>query len=483
MKASGHQKVQVSLLEMLGIPREQISDIRDTINGRRAEGDVVELRTLLSAAQSVQERYESAPDSASRLVPLPVDRLDRLVRKVPGETLKIPFVDDFPVPQISADGARIHEDGLAKAVPAEVFGDRIPAVTSYLTKVDKDLADRLAVGEATVGELSARLGTEEAWGRFGAGLEKLMGALAKHGGPAHEARDLNVDLSSRFTHLDGAATPGEIGCFQQRGLQWFTAKRDKTAGQFTVHGFERDALVVTVPKGATVLLLNSQGNHTGARLRPTSKTIEGETHSAVTVERGMVQRPDEYYHTDPNFGVRVIDKSGEVLYERNFAFDKQESATSKRIFSGQLASNPTENGEHAELWDHYVPDRSNATPVGERPRFELQGEVGDRIRLEKDGKTYDLHRLSQFLEPPRSIDQRFKAEGGPVVLRYANTNAKTLDDPGYSPTASGKLRQGSRNFTFDRKLAQTQQAHWGARGLRVFADGMHKVKGLFDPLQ
>lgn len=486
MRASPSQKLQLSTLSNLGVPKGQLDQIRDrlhktddfAVNGQ----DQVALGAVEQAAKSVEAHLAK---TGQRYVPLPAAALHRILAKVPGDTLKIALDKPFATAQVSAAEPVSHASTLDAPVSAKAFGAAAESVQDYLQKLDQDLAAALEAGTSTVGQLGTALGTPEARSRLGNKLEGALQALGKVGGPAHTSQDVAVNLDSKFNHLDGDTKTGSIGIYQKQMIEWMNVKRDKEPGQFTMHAFENDKLVVTIPPGATVIMLDGAGNQQGARVRPERTEIGDETHSAVTISRTMIQHPNrKMFAQDPQFGVRVIDKGGEVLYERNMAFDAKGSNTSKRIFSGQLQARPSPDADLAEAWDHYTPDgRSNPAGVGERPIFTVDGKSGDRVRIERDGKTFDLAKWSQLLSPPRGNRQTFKTSKGFVHLNPPNSSDVELDGGSYSPTAGAKLRDShGHGVTFDRSLFNTQQAHWGSQGLRIFDGSMRTVTGGFDPL-
>lgn len=486
MNVSTSQKLQLDLLRTLGVPNDQVGEIRDqlhktdqlAVNGNNQ----VALGTLERAARAVEAHLAKA---GQRFVPLPTETLRALLAPVSGDTLQIELGAPFPEPQTRLGEAVEHPAQLDVAVQAKALGQDAEAVARLLGKVAPNVAADLEAGRAKLADLAKALGTEEGRAALGPKLDVVMSALGKLGGPGHTSQDVQVDLSSKYSHLDGSSEAGQIGVFQKRSLQYLTVKRDKTKGQFSLHGFERDKVVVTVPPGATVIMLDGAGNQTGARMRPKPQTIDGAKHSGVEISRSLVQHPDrQMYETNPRFGVRVIDKSGAVLYERKMTFDRREAHTSKRILTGSFEAQPSPDAALAELWDNYQPDgRNNPAPVGERPRFTVDGQSGDRLRLMRDGKNMDVARLVQLLAPPKSATQAFKVDKRFVQLESRNTSEKELDAPDYDPTVSGRLRgSDSRGITFDRSLSQTRQAHWGSRGLRIFEIGMRKVLGTFDPV-
>lgn len=477
MRASSSQRVQFDLLRLLGVREDDVQALRTALP--ESEQLVASIRgeAGIGALERVAGHLERTT-GVPRPV-LPVDKLRQLLAVPKGERLDMPDPVDFPVPAVTQGADRVHSGRLDASVSGSDFGKDQEAVTRFLQQTDPALAERLEAGSATVGELARALSDPKAMGRLGYAHETALASLGRKGGPEHTARDVEVDLGSKYTRLDGQ---GGVELFQKRSLDWLTAKRDRQPGQFTVHGFERDALVVTVPKGARVLVLDGAGHQHGARAYPKKVTIDGEERLGVTIDRSLVQHPDRPRVSDPELAVKVIDGQGELLYERAVKFSAKEARTSTRIFSGSLAAQPSPDPTIAEFWDHFVPDRSNPAPVGQRPRFEVDGATGDRLRIRRDGQTFDLSRLHQFLEPPRSTKQFFKIDKGVVELDYQNTNRKTLDDPGYEQTASGKLRMGSRGFTFDRSLSLTRQARWGARGIELFDETMRHPLGRFDPL-
>ncbi len=486
MRASSSQQLQLSLLGNLGVPRDQLSQIRDqlhktdqlAINGH----DQVALGTLQRAAASVEAHLKK---SGQRFVPLPTEALHRLLGPVPGDTLHIGLDEAFPSASVSAADPVQHAASLDAEVSPAQLGKAAQATQAYLQKAAPELAQALGEGQATVKALATALGTAEARKALGSQLDVAMQALGTVGGPGHTSRDVQVNLDSNYTALDGGTGAGEVGVFQKRMIEYMTVKRDKTRGEFTMHAFEADKLVVTVPPGATVLLLDSGGNQTGARIRPQATKIGEQSLPGVSISRSMVQPPDrKMYTTGAQFGVRVIDKEGAVLYERNLSFDKKASQTSKRIFSGKLEAQQSPDPALTELWDQYRPDaRANPVGVGQRPSFTVDGQTGDRVRIQRDGKNFDLNQWVQFLAAPRHSKQAFKVDKGFVQLEPSNKSHRELDDPEYDATAGGRLKDShGHGITFDRSLHMTRQARWGSQGLQVLDSGMRAVQATFDPL-
>ncbi|MCB9645984.1 MAG: hypothetical protein H6730_05200 [Deltaproteobacteria bacterium] len=486
MQARPSQKLQLPLLRTLGLPEDQVSQIRDQLH--RTNDLLVNGagQVTISAVEQAAAAVEAAGIKAgARLVPFPAEAVRKLLAPVGGDLLKVGLPADFPVPSLSARAAVEHPDTLGAEVGPAALGSAAEAAQAFLQKAAPELAQRLIDGKATVGDLGRALGTQEARAALGEKLDVALTALGKAGAPAASARDLVVNVDSRFSKLDGA---GEVAVFQRRYLDHLSVKRDKDpVGGFTVHGFERDDVLVTVPKGATVVLMDGAGNQQGAYLRPSTVEIEGAKHNAVTISRSLVQHPDaKAYTRDPTFGVRVIDAQGEVLYERSLQFDKGEAWTSKRVFSGRLEHQPAPEPALTALWDHAVPDpRANPAPLGERPLFQLEGQPsGDRVRIQRDGKSFDLSRLVQFLAPPKAAKQDFRVGGTVVSLEPRSSNSTALTDGEYDPTAGGKLRTShGHGITFDPSLFQTRQARWGSEGITVYEVGMRKPLATFDPLR
>lgn len=485
MPARPNQKLQLPLLRTLGVPDDQVRQIRDQLH----KTDQLLVNGLDQVSISAVERAAAAVEAAgvkagARLVPFPAEAVRRLLAPVGGDVLKVGLPADFPTPAITAGPEISHPDGLGTPVGPSALGKAAEAVQAFLQKRAPELATQLAAGQAAVSALAEALGTPEARSALGAQLDDALTALGKAGAPAARSRDLEIGLDSRFSKLDGA---GPVQVFQRRFVDHLSVKRDKTpAGGFTVHGFHQDEVVLTVPKGATVVLMDGAGNQRGGAMRPQPMDIEGRSESAVSISRSLVQHPDaKAYASDPAFGVRVIDAEGKVLYERNLKFDPGEARTSTRIFSGRAAPQAAPAPGLTALWDHAVPDRSNPAPLGERPRFHLEGQPdGDRIRIRRDGKTFDLARLSQLLAPPKAIKQVFKAGSTFVELHPGNSSRTALTDSEYDPTAGGKLRTThGRGITFDPTLSQTMQARWGSAGITVFDVGMRAVVGTFDPFR
>lgn len=475
-----NQRVQLDLLQRLGVSKENVRQLRDLLPSQddQLSADIsheASFSGIERAAAALSSRFER---EGSR-VDLPLDAIRAILAPPSGDVLRVGRVEDYPVPTLRSGEARSHAASLDATVGMADLRKCDEAVKGFLGKAHPELAAKLEAGTATVGELGQALCGDEAMKKLGAKQELALAAIGAKGGLAHEARDLELNLDSKFSSLGGTE---QVGLYARRSMEWMSVKRDPEAGKFTVHGFEKDAIVVTAPKGAQVLFVDGGGDQRGVRIQPKKIEIDGETHLGVAIDRSMARGRSGGQGHDPAFAVKVIDADGKVLFNQGVKFDFPEKLRSQRIFSGQIGTHASPDETLTELWDQQVPDRSNPVPVGQRPRFELEGGSGDRLRIRRDGQTFDLDTLHQFLEPPKGITARYKAKQGVVELNYRNTSEDTLDRSDYNRTASGKLRLGTRGVSFDRSLHATRQARWGSRGIEVFEEGMRQRLAMFDPL-
>lgn len=485
MAVSRSQGVTHDVLRHLpGVDETKYRQILDTVHAfERSAPDYqgLTLDKIERAERSLAAQAKQAEATGAPWVPLPIDALHALLEPVAGDVLESKLTEPFPSPAVSAQAAVRHEGGLDAKVPAGTLSE---AADRQLARLAPEVHARAATGDATVEQIAAALGSDEARKALGGkALSEAMTTLAKVGVPEHVSRDLDVNLDSHFTQLDGSPAPGEIGLYQKRGLEHLFVRQNAERG-ITVHGFEVDSLVVTVPKGARVVLLDKDGDQRGGGWRGSPTQIGDQSHQAVEISRSVVQPSSErMYQSAPSFGLRVVGADGNVLYEKQLRFDAKEARTSKRIFSAELEARRAPSPELAELYDHAGGDaRGKITPFGERPRLTMGGEEGDRIQIRRDGQTFSISSMSQLLGAHGFKDKAFKISQGRLIASTKSSNDAELDRASYVPTANVKLRTSSgRGVTFDSKLSQTLQAHMGCRGLRVYDGGRSNLIGEVDP--
>lgn len=332
-------------------------------------------------------------------------------------------------------------------------------------------------------------------GLTGQQVEALQRLVASKALPAHTERDVELNLDSKHRLLVDRAG---VKVYLQQGWEGFSLRRtapepgDSGASGFSLHGFKRDALLIAVPEGHSLLVVDAEGHERAARLPTKSRALLGEQVKVAELTRGMVEPSGSRDRVwNPSFTVKVLDPSGKPVLEQALAFDQVPSWTSNEVARGAFGYQPRPEalGDDVARWilDHGAPAGSkNGTPVGRRPAFALGEAAGDRLLVKRDGEAFPVHDLLQLLAPPKRAAQAFTAapaRGGPPVtytLRDANGTAH-VDEPERGRLPIALAASDGKSLTFDPDLHQTLQARMGLGGITVYErDG--SVRARFDPL-
>ncbi|MBI2374385.1 MAG: hypothetical protein HYV07_10360 [Deltaproteobacteria bacterium] len=324
-------------------------------------------------------------------------------------------------------------------------------------------------------------------------VESLSSLVAGKLVPEHEEREAIVSLDSTFRPLaQGQGAAAGIRVFQKNQYEGFFVRRTEAGADgkpgFVLSGFKSDRIVVALPKDCSLLVVDSQGNERAAKLARVDATIGGEKLSTVEISRTLVEPDAKNRVFDPSFAVKVLDMSGNVLFEQALAFDKVPSWTSNELVRGTFDYKRTAESELDRFaLDHGAPVSSQSrTPIGRRPSFSLPGNegTGDRLVVRRDGQSFALDDLAMLLSPPKRATQAFSPEpaSGPKLTWELKDDPNTSahldgDRPGFGATITNS--QGKK-AVFDPSLHQMMQARVGVGGVTIStSDGIELAR--FDP--
>jgi len=318
-------------------------------------------------------------------------------------------------------------------------------------------------------------------------IDQLSAILAGGILPAHTERDAVMNLSS--THRILGEKNG-IKFFHQQGYEGFTIQRTppNKAGEagFSVHAFKKDKVLVSVPEGCSLLIIDKNGSERGALLKAQKRTIMGKEERVVEIDRSMVYPWGTSlgpHPTHPAFTVRVLDNAGKTVADQNIAFGREPAPYSNEVLKGSFGYQAAPADERSRwAMDYAAPKGSkNATPVGRRPVFKLNdGAIaGDRLVITKDEGSFAVTDLLQLLSPPRRTPQSFARNGATYTLKSEQLVA--LDEKNEGRLTGSLISSSGDAVSLDRDPRRTLQADWGLGGISV-RGGDGALKAQFDPL-
>ncbi len=311
-------------------------------------------------------------------------------------------------------------------------------------------------------------------------------------GPAHRSQDAAIDLSSNFVPLDRGTGAAE-GVRVQQKASWrhLSLSRGSDGKSWSLHGFRTESLVVELPPGAKLVVIDAAGHQRQHGLRPQKMSVGDGTASAVELDASMIKPFADDKRSRLDFTLKVIDAGGEVLFEKPYAFNPETGRTSKKILEGGLgtARLPEDGGVDDRRFAAYVPDAAqNPVGLGRRPQLTLAGrdETVERLRFRRDGdKIADVDDLMSFLRPPGG-KQTIKVPGkGAVTLSRNSASENALDHPEHDPTRGLSLyaSTGSARISFNPELTESRYARWDQRGLAMYTNALSATpQAVVDPL-
>jgi hypothetical protein len=341
------------------------------------------------------------------------------------------------------------------------------------------------------GQLTERYGLARQY-LSAARIEQLMVKASSQSGPAYTERDAIARFDSNYEKLaQGEGKAAGVSVYKKSMLEGFSLHRHKDGETFNVSAFPVDKIAVTLPPGASLLLINEEGDQAGLRLPAKKQTIEGESVRVAEISRSLVQ-PFGSTKKNPSFSVKVLGKDGDVLFEQPMQFHAKVASFSRTVLSGSIEYPDKPKVESGELSDehfnHFVPSpKHNPAPAGERPSLRIDGgESCDQLLIQRDGESFGVNRWAQFLYPPRGNQQAFSAEGADgkkTTYLLSAGHHRSLDDPDYESGKAARLKSSHGHpATSDRSLSQTDHFVWNFRGVSVYTAGTMKMKARFDPL-
>jgi hypothetical protein len=296
-------------------------------------------------------------------------------------------------------------------------------------------------------------------------------------GPAYTECDAHLGLDSKLQRIDGS---GPIDVYKKSMFEHLFLRRGADGESFSLNGFKTEKLVIPLPKGHSVYLVDQNGDQRGLSLPVRKMTVNGETVSAVEISRSMIRPSGSEPWLKNACTIRVVDADKQPVHEGHYEFNRTVGERSQKIYSGKMGYQTKPDVTQGELSDEHFAEfapspRNNPAGAGERPRFTLDGHKGDfdQLIIERDGMKMPVNRLIQFGYPPKGQPQALRAEGGGrVILNHVSTTANELDSGEYNPLAGVRVRDSfGKNITFNAELSNTTQARWDHRGLQTRING------------
>lgn len=425
-----------------------------------------------------------------QLPPALLERIDRATSR--STTAPIVATLDpagYPSPTLRQSEARVFAAGAGQPTEAQLA----PYQASLSSLISTLRSEGKIMGEADLLDVVRRFGPRLTshptidGGLSLAQVDQLSALLAGGKLPAHTERDAVMDLSSKHRLL---AEKNGIKFFHQQGYEGFTIERaaPNKAGEatFSVHATKKDKVLVSVPEGCSLLIVDKDGSERGALLKAQKRTILGKEERVVEIDRSMIYPSGTTLGGSPKlppFSLRVLDSAGKTVADQNIAFAPQPLPFSNEVLRGSLGYQSAPADE-VSRWamDHAAPKGSeNKTPVGRRPQFRLNdGAIsGDRLLITKDEGSFAVTDFLQLLSPPRHTPQSFARNGATYTLK--SEQLPDLDDKNDARLSGSIKSSAGEVVSLDRNAKKPLQATWGLGGISVFGkDGA--LKAQFDPL-
>lgn len=474
-------RINLGLLRELKVPENDVARLRDELHARdqlAVDGfGRVSVDKLSSVAQSLK-------------IALPQETLARLFAPTASEAIVVQSkAGDFPTPKVSVGAPRALA---ARPVDARLSERELGGLATPLAAMLRASTDAtLKTIDLAKDGISASMLETVLTKHVNAARNHLTGEQVEQGlriacsavAPAHVERDAQIELDSKYTKLSDGA--GGVGLYRKNLVEHLFLRRATDGKTFELHGFEADRFVVTVPPKGSVLIMDVAGHQLGHGLRPEPTKLDGQAVNAVEISRSLAQPLDAKVHVqNPVFTVKVLDEAKNVVHEQRVQFGADPGQRSKKLLTGTFGYGPRPEGVSDRVMAHAVPSpQTNAAPLGERPRFEVDGAACDQLLVARDGKRFPVNRLVQLLHPPRSTKQALRGAGLTWQIDPRSASETALDHPGYDPTAGVRITSSDgRAATFDRKLSETRQARWTSAGLQIFEPRATEPKVTLDPL-
>lgn len=474
-------RINLGLLRELKVPEQDVARLRDELHAR----DQLSVDTFGRVSIDTLSRV-----AGSLKIALPQETLARLFAPPASPAILVDSkAGDFPTPRVSVSMPRelAAKPQDARLSERDLGGLAAPLSAMFRASTDATLKSiDLGKDGISAAQLEEILRKHQNAARnhltaeqVEQGLKLACSAIA----PAHVERDAQIDLDSRYSKLaDGA---GGVSLHRKNLVEHLFLRRATDGKTFELHGFEADRFVVTVPPKGSVLIMDVAGNQLGHGLKPEATKIDGNSVNAVEISRALAQPLDaKVYVGNPVFTVKVLDADKNVVHEQRVQFGADPSTRSKKLLTGTFGYGPRPEGVSDRVLAHAVPSaKTNDAPLGERPRFTMEGADCDQLLVARDGKRFPVNRLVQLAHPPRSTKQALRGAGLTWQLEPRNASEASLDHPGYDPAAGLRITSSDgRAATFDRRLSETRQARWTSAGLQIFEPRAAEPKVTLDPL-
>lgn len=493
LRATGGPKLHLDSLQKLGFDKRTADQIRSEVQKKDGEAidpfNYVPVSVLRQHAQQL-----GSPDQLAHLT-----LALKLEPAAPALTTKTDLTA-YPSATTSASEPRVFAAAGGQLTAAELapYQKQLSSLAASLVKQGKlaapldlsanvDAAALQAILQNHASALRHHPSSQE--GLTTIQIETLGKTVASRLLPEHTERDAQLRLDSKHTLLGEQAG---VKFFHQQGYEGFSIQRTGPSADrpgesgFVVHGFKTDRILVSLPPGHALLIIDSDGNERAAHLKPSTKNVLGNKESVVEIDRNMVEPFGQRDRIRaPSFTVKVLDSSGNAVASQRLAFGPAAPPISNELARGSFGYQRHDSAsDEAGRWilDRGVPQgSSNTTPVGRRPSFSLKDgpEQCDRLLIQKDGQSFAVSDLLQLLSPPKRTAQAFAGRDRTYVLEPRN--ATSLDDPRESRLGGSLKTSLNDAISFDPALHATQQARWGIGGISVYGtDGALRAR--FDPL-
>ncbi len=466
-------KVALDSLQRFGLSRADFASFTDQLR----EKETKENRELLDDAGRLTV---SALDTFATefSVAIPTDRIRAALKPVPGAT-RLPKTA-FPEAKASVGEARTH--AARPGDPEIPYADlgRFSGLVDFLRSKPED------GNSIPASQLLRRLWDGVAGAHrtmFPAVIEAATVFAASAAGPAHTERDGTIDVSSIFTPLAESKDGAKV--YKRAYLDRFFPRLSKGGGAVELHAFQNESIVVTVPKGGSVFLVDGKGDQTAAFLRPQKMNVDGVDVQAVEIGPGIAGREGIFRDVGPSVTLKVLDESGNPTLEKSFTFNGGIGRFSTKLWTAPIGyQDLAGSGLEPVHFDHYVPSATdNKVPLGQRPRITIDGQDTDRLKIVRDGKAFTIDRLLQLLDPSGKKTYVNQEPGKKGVVFLERRSGRSIDDADYDPIQLARVTTSfGHGSSFDPGLSQSKHARIGSQGVTVYETGTRKPVARFDPL-
>ncbi len=299
---SSNSRMDLNLLGKLGTSRADLAEIKQALDAKPSLELDSYRGTSLGDIRGVAKQLG---------IELPEARLKAVLGPPQGKpTLIDSKALGYPEPAVKSGPSTHHSAQMDVTLTADQLGAAKAKVLEYLEKTAPDLKSALEGDGASLKVLTEHLASAEARKKLGGkDFQTTLLALAKGRGPEHTSQDALLDFNSKFKLLAGSAEPGQAGVHQKAQLEHFSLYRLRDGDSFKLEGFTTDKVLVTVPPGGSVVILDGLGDQKGRYMPLKSLKVGDQQHKGVELSRSLVRHPDAApWQPDPQFSIRVLDR-------------------------------------------------------------------------------------------------------------------------------------------------------------------------------